>query len=212
MKLKDCFLEPLKGTGRTEFVNVMGLSRGVGATHLAIMLGTYLVHGRHCRVAMIEYGQHGCYENIRKEKKTKRVRLSVKAAQRHAFSYNGLDFYESIYNAGFIRAMAKNYNYIIIDMRAEDILSPASPLIDIWLNGMISIGVMSMVPWKMHECMERLERINALAEYKKVRLVSLTGKENKKINIIPYEPNPFSIKAQNLPWLNEMTGLYYYNI
>ena len=211
MRLRKHFLQ--SETGRARLVNVMGLCRGAGATHLAIMLGIYLAHGMHCKTAVIEYGQHGCFEKIQEEKKTKRVRLSVKAAQRHGFSYKGIDLYEGIFNAGFVQTLAENYDYIIVDMRAEDIIKPGSQLIGMWLEGLVSIGVMSDVPWKLHECMEQLEKVNAVAEGKKIRLASLTKTAkhaDKNMDIIPYEPDPFNIKAQSLPWLKKIIQPQYY--
>lgn len=216
MKLRKCFIKQDADTDRAKVVSIMGLARGVGATHLAIMLGMYLAHGRHCKVAMIEYGQHGCYEQIRREVRIKEVRLSVKAPQRHAFSYRGIDFYEGVKIPGFTGMLAETYDYIIIDMCAVD-LEQISWLFGEWLNSEISIAVSSFSPWKSRECRARLMRITGRAAGKTVSVVSLTNRAKdslkhrndiyKDIKLIPWEPDPFYIRAENLPWFQHIVGL-----
>lgn len=216
MKLRKSFIKQDADTDRAKVVGIMGLARGVGATHLAIMLGMYLAHGRHCKVAMVEYGQHGCYEQIRREVRIKEVRLSVKAPQRHAFSYKGIDFYESVKIPGFPGILAEIYDYIIIDMCAVD-LEKRSWLFGEWLNSEISVAVSSFSPWKSRECRARLMRIMGQAAGKTVSVVSLTTKPKdclkhrneicKDIKLIPWEPDPFYIRAENMLWFQHIVGL-----
>lgn len=201
LKLKRYYTGFIKNK---KIVAVTGLAQGVGTTHLAVMLATYLTNGRHCRVAVVEYGQHGSYEQMKNVLKYKRVRLSTKALAEHGFSAYGIDFYQSIYQSGAIGILRENYDVIIIDqsLRANQFIS-IEEAAELWQADM-RIAVISMVPWKWKECIWKQNRLMETVEKKRLKTVSMTDaayRKNEKVLQIPWEPDPFHIKAETIPWL-----------
>lgn len=199
---------------QTTVIALMGLSSGVGTTHLAVMIGMYLANGRRCKTAIVEYGQHEYYEQIKEYEKSKRVRLSTLAANKNAFSSHGIDFYEGVHNAGMIGMLKDGYDYILVDMKLDEQLRFSTQKLGELLQADRRIAVMSMSSWKLKECMMRLERIRRTALDKQLKLVSLTGssrlrkrlkkRDCKAVMLIPWEPDPFHLKSENLQWLQRL--------
>ena len=192
----------------TAVIGIMGLGRGVGTTHLSIMLGNYLANGLGKTVALLELNKNHTYMQITQIKHIKCTE-HAKSGTKSCFRLNGMDFYESISSEDIPQIMAANYNYVILDVSANYLLGKNE-----FLRSHKKFVVGSLSKWKAHEYLNYFEKIQLekgtaacryLALTKDVEIFKIIKKKyNTEIAKIPFEENPFYLDGSHMEWINKI--------
>jgi hypothetical protein len=182
----------------TCIIGVMGVGRGVGTTHLTIMLGNYLANGLGKTVALLELNRNKAYSDMQHIKCSK--------ISKFCFEEKNLKFYENVSYDSIPEIMANNYNYMILDISSNDLFGKNE-----FIRCHKKIVVGSLSRWKVHEYINFLENMQLLSEVAVCQFLSLSrdGKAAEfiednykvKINQIPFELNPFYIESSHMEWI-----------
>jgi len=179
----------------------MGIGRGVGTTHLTIMLGNYLANGLGKKVALLELNRNNTYSEIKLMKCSK--------ISKACFEVNGMDFYENITYEDIPKIMESNYNYLILDVSSNYILGRNE-----FLRSHKKIVVGSLSKWKAQEYFDYFENMQQISEISACEFLSLS-KDNDVVKIvkqkfsvhidqIPFEQNPFYIGGSHMEWIEKI--------
>jgi len=179
----------------------MGVGRGVGTTHLTIMMGNYLANGLGKKVALLELNKNNTYSEI-KLMKCSRIKKTC-------FEVNGIDFYENISYEDIPKIMANNYNYLILDVSSNYILGRNE-----FLRSHKKIVVGSLSKWKAQEYFKCFENMQLISEISACQFLSLSkdfevvkivkDKYGVPIVQIPFEENPFYIESNHMEWIGKI--------
>lgn len=185
----------------TCIIGVMGVGRGVGTTHLTIMMGNYLTNGLGKTVALLELNRNNTYSEIKRMKCSKISEL--------CFEVNGMDFYEDVSYEDIPKIMANNYNYVILDISSNYILGRNE-----FLRSHKKIVVGSLSRWKAQEYLNYFENMQLLCEIPSCKFLSLSkdcevikiikNKYRSTIGQIPFELNPFHIESNHMEWIGKI--------
>jgi len=179
----------------------MGVGRGVGTTHLTIMMGNYLANGLGKKVALLEFSGNNTYSEIMRRKCLK--------ISKTCFKMNGMDFYENISYEDISKIMANNYNYLILDVSYNCILGRNE-----FFRSHKKIVVGSLSKWKAQEYLKYFENTqfgmgNAACKFlslsKDCEMVKIV-KDKYRVSIgqIPFEENPFYIGSNHMEWIGKI--------
>lgn len=174
---------------KTLSIGIIGVSHGVGVTHTAIMLASYL--SKSYRVAVIELNQSKDYEIIGIA--TKGDVVSTKKF----FKYKKVMYYWDINYASFLSKYKEDYDIIILDIGTYE----TGCDIDEYIRADINLVIGHGIDWKLRE----ITRFKALTrEYdssnrwqycvpymKKKFLKEIEANINNKVYTIPFNCNPF---------------------
>ena len=179
----------------------MGVGRGVGTTHLTIMIGNYLANGLGKKVALLELNKNNAYSEIKHMKCSK--------ISKSCFEVKGMDFYENISYEDIPKIMANNYNYLILDVSSNYILGRNE-----FLRSHKKIVVGSLSKWKAQEYLSCFENLQLISEISACRFLSLSkdcevvkmvkDKYRVQIDQIPLEENPFYIGSNHIEWIRKI--------
>jgi len=179
----------------------MGVGRGVGTTHLTIMLGNYLANGLGKKVALLELNSNHTYSKIRLMKGSK--------ISEACFEVNRMDFYENISYEDIPKIMADNYNYIILDVSSSNMLGKNE-----FLRSHKKMVVGSLSKWKAQEYFNCFDNMQQISEISACQFLSLSydcevakivkDKYGVKIDQIPFEQNPFYIGSNHIEWISKI--------
>jgi len=179
----------------------MGAGRGVGTTHLTIMIGNYLTNGLGQKVALLELNRNNTYSKIRHMKCSK--------VRKACFEVKGMDFYEIISYEDIPKIMANNYNYLILDVSSNYILGKNE-----FLRSHKKIVVGSLSKWKAQEYFNCFDNLQLLSEISACEFLSLSNdcevfkivkeKYRVQVNQIPFEQNPFYIGSNHMEWIRKI--------
>lgn len=190
-----------------EIIGVLASARGIGGTHLSIMLANYLTAKKGKKVALVELD--AAKEDFRKICDAYKYFCKNKET---AFCFNlcDVDYYSNI-NKTFLGELYNyGYDYIIMDMgnnyekNREDLLRCTKKII-----------VGSMQEWKIKAFVDIVEKTSAGVFKGEWKYLLLYGKDKEikslqkkyKINIsqIPWEPDPFLIHSSNFDFFKELS-------
>lgn len=206
---KKCVRKSVKQSSgqKTAVIGIMGLGRGVGTTHLSIMLGNYLANGLGKTVALLELNKNNAHMQIRQLKHIKCIE-HAKSGTKSCFRLNRMDFYENISSEDIPQIMAANYNYVILDVSANYLLGKNE-----FLRSHKKIVVGSLSKWKAHEYLNYFEKIQLEKETAACQYLALTKdveifkiikkKYNTEIEKIPFEENPFYLEGSHMEWIEK---------
>jgi len=179
----------------------MGIGRGVGTTHLTIMMGNYLANGLGKKVALLELNRNNTYSEIKLMKCSK--------IRKACFEVNGMDFYENISYEDIPKIMESNYNYLILDVSNNYILGKNE-----FLRSHKKIVVGSLSKWKAQEYFEYFENMKLTSDISACEFLSLSKdrdvvkivKDKYRVGIdqIPFEQNPFYIAGNHMGWIEKI--------
>lgn len=206
MKKLICRKKKGKNT-QVETIGVLASARGIGGTHLSIMLANYLTAKRGKKVALVELDTtKGDFRKICDEYK------SLKKNQETAFCFRlyEVDYYSNI-NKTFLGELYNyGYDYIIMDMgnnykvNRDDLLRCTKKII-----------VGSMQEWKRKAFVDIVEKTSVGVSKWEWRYLLLYGSDKDikllrkkyKINAgqIPWEPDPFLIHSSNFDFFKELS-------
>ena len=179
----------------------MGVGRGVGTTHLTIMMGNYLVNGLGKKVALLELNRNNSYTEIKN--------MKCSNIYKTCFEVNGMDFYENILYEDIPKIMESNYNYLILDVSSNYILGRNE-----FLRSHKKIVVGSLSKWKAQEYFDCFEDMKLISEISVCEFLSLSkdcdivkivkDKYRVQIDQIPFEQNPFYIGGNHMEWIEKI--------
>ena len=179
----------------------MGVGRGVGTTHLTIMMGNYLTNGLGKKVALLELNKNNTYSKIMCRKCSK--------ISETCFEVKGMDFYENISYEDIPKIMASNYHYLILDVSSRYILGRNE-----FLRSHKKIIVGSLSKWKAQEYLNCFEDMQLKSEFPDCQFLSLSNdcevvkivrnKYGVQVNQIPFEQNPFYIGSNHMEWIEKI--------
>lgn len=96
-------------TTAVRVVGIMGVCRGVGTTHMALLLANCMANGMKIKTAVVEYNDHNDYLGILKE--------SGVHGEIRQFTYGGIDFYRNVQEKQLSELIACGYDVVIVDMQ-----------------------------------------------------------------------------------------------
>ena len=169
-------------------IGVMGAVKGVGTTHLSIMLACYYSGGCGLKTAVIENGKSD-YMKICDE-------AGIKVEDIRHFTYKHIDFCSCRTSEEVADCLAKSYEVVIMDIEAD-----AHGALEEFKRCDVRIVVGTTAVWKasgVRKTMEKLENVNCtlalfMPDYKRLRKMEKLN--NMTIFDIPQEPDPFCITS-----------------
>lgn len=188
-RLKD---QRKRKTGNVLKVGVMGTARGVGTTHLAVMLANYYANGCGRRTCLIELSGHKDYMKICDG-------ANIEVSDIRHFSYKGIDFHVCDGTKNIANYMAGEYEVVVIDMASEK-----EETIEELKRCDVRLVTGTTDVWKLG----RLKRLLSELENIRVRLCMFMGnpkemrKLQKEYNVgvfqVPAEADPFVIQSKTM--------------
>ncbi|WP_027436906.1 hypothetical protein [Lachnospira multipara] len=196
-------------------IGLIGLSRGVGTSHLSLMLGNYLVNVLGIKTAIVCFDDGSLVDLLKQifDRKSNSVfsKNNEEVEKFRGITHNGIDIF-SHRSCENWRTLTNTYQYVIIDISVSDYNYSKAVKDFVSCDKKIIVG--SMTPYKLNECIERFKRIKTLVGKEELSVVSMTyNKEEAKalkesfgvtIKAIPYEQDLRVTNGSNLKWLDEL--------
>ncbi len=88
-------------------IGIAGAKRGVGVTHISVLLGEYLEIEKGAKTAILEWNSHGDFEWME---------AACSGKGEKVFSYRGVDYFGRVEENQLEDILAKGYSYIIFDL------------------------------------------------------------------------------------------------
>ena len=186
---------PVNFMEKTGSIGVMGTARGVGTTHLAIIIANYCANVLGLNTAAVEYNQHRDYMKICDE-------AGIKTDDIRHFTLSGVDFYSCHSPEHVARIYAQDYEFLILDLDYAD-----RECFQEFLRCDLKIAVCSTAKWKIAKAYQCIQEIS----YNRLLTASFMAEPGTKKRLehqlqvrlwdIPTETNPFCLTAGNLLWL-----------
>ncbi len=179
-------------------VGVLGVARGVGATHFALMLANYYANGCGLRTALVEFSGHKDYMKICDE-------ANIKVNDIRHFSYKHIDFKVCDKSQDIALCFSQKYEVVIIDMTSEK----AESLTELKRCD-IKLVVGSTDMWRIgriRKLFSELGNIPVTVAFfmGNPNIVNRIGKEYKQsVFLIPPEPDPLKISSQTMYLLKKL--------
>ena len=127
-----------------------------------------------------------------------------KMVSRHAYSINGIDFY-GVLNDNSFNILKDNYDIVIIDIDFSDAKDTFARMTATLAGCDKKMLIGSMLPWKLKECIKKIERMGRFLHIKGLTMYTLTnGTNGVKVELTPIERNPFMISGENLHWFMKL--------
>lgn len=167
------------------------------------MLANCLANGLKARTAVVEYNEHNRYLAIYKE-------IKPDSGSMKCFSYCGIDFYRNIQEEELSLLIAKDYDYVIIDMQYKERMAMKE-----LLRSDIRLVVAGLNLWQAGELKAFLNNeqkylylCSVISHCCNVELAKAIHRQyNVKIKEIPTEPNPFKVSAEVFYTILHLAGL-----
>lgn len=183
----------------------MGIGRGVGTTHLSIMVANYLANGRKKKVALLELNKNNVFAELKNDGNLKDNKIN--SSRSSCFKLIGIDFHRNIQEEDISKIMAENYDYIILDVSGNFILGRKE-----FLRSHKKIIVGSLSRWKAHEYYDYFEKAGTKCQDSRFLTFAADRKlfgmvrNNYGVNIgqIPFEEDPFHMNGVNIKWIEEI--------
>lgn len=182
-------------------IGILGVTSGVGTTHLSIMIGNYLANILGKTVALLELNKNNTFSRL--------ANLESSEEEKSCININGIDFYQNIVYEDILQIMTNRYNYVVLDISNKYILGKNE-----FLRSHKKIIIGSLSKWKIHDYFKYLDSNYLALEKTPSIFLSLTKdslyhkKIQKKYGItvkpIPFEENPFYLQSKNLQWIQEL--------
>lgn len=177
-------------------IGVMGAAKGIGTTHLALMLACYYSGGCGLKTAIIESGKND-YMKICGE-------TSTKAEDIRHFTYKHIDFNSCRTSEEIADCLSKSYEVAIMDM-----YSGAQGALEEFKRCDVRIVVGATAVWKTAEVgqtMEKLKDVDCvmavfMPDYRRLR--HMKDLNHKTVFDIPAEADPLCITSETAFRLGE---------
>jgi hypothetical protein len=190
-------------------ISVMGVGRGVGTTHTAILAANVLSNGLGLKTALAEYNDRNHYMRIRREIKDTAGNVPQGEKCIHDFFYEGIHFYGNMLQRQPDRLYTSGYEGILLDMQYGE-----KKIMEEFLKSDIRIVMIGHNPWKIGEFRTFLknERLTENAcIFAAFGIGSSDVKKLKKelgicVQQIPIESNPFCISAHGFNEIMRILG------
>lgn len=177
-------------------IGVMGAAKGIGTTHLALMLACYCSGGCGFKTAIIESGKND-YMKICGE-------TSIKAEDIRHFTYKHIDFNSCQTSEEIADCLSKSYEVVIMDMYFG-----AQGALEEFKRCDVRLVVGTTAVWKLAEVRRTVEKLRNVGcvmaifmpDYKKLRRID----ELKHMTLfdIPAETDPLCITSETMFRLRE---------
>lgn len=183
----------------------MGINRGSGVTHLAIMLGNYVTAKLRRKTAILERNNTESFLELKEsyeENANSNQELSY-------FKISGVTYYYDVRSDRVGELYSKDYEYIILDMGIYN-----EKQIEEFLKCNIKIIIGSFNPWKNKAFIHAIEKCIAYGGTETVKYLMQFGNDNDvhqiekvyqiSICATPFEPDPFLIHGCNFEFLEHL--------
>lgn len=186
-------------------IGITGVQKGVGVTHISIMLGNYIRSKHNKNVAILEMNQTGAFEELKEYYSNRH-----KNEQRFdTFSVAEVTYYNKVEKEmlGMIYNRCKDYVILDFGEIKEECIKE-------FLKCNIKIVVGNLNPWNRTKLVSYMEYFIARDFLGKIKYISrfITNDEIRhikniyKTNIyaLPFEPDPFLIHGCNFEFLEKL--------
>ncbi|BCN32825.1 hypothetical protein [Anaeromicropila herbilytica] len=178
-------------------IGVIGTHRGVGVTHLCVMLSNYLSEVMGKRTAVLECNTHNDFSYIQMVYEG----MAHKAINGKAFQVYDTSYYKNVTQKEIADILNNNFDYIIMDLGTDRDNEE-------FLRCNCKLVVSSLCDWKRHELIKFLhyaETMNGYLEWEylvlygdKSDLKEIKHNWNIHLNLIPFETDPFQVSKEVL--------------
>lgn len=180
-------------------ISVIGTHKGVGVTHMAILLANYFNKWLNKQTAFIEYGARNEIIYLQEEYENNMDRQ---------FKLDGVTYYKNVHEKDMGNIMCGNYQCIILDL-GTDLNKGRNE----FLRSDKKIIIGSKSQWKKYQLQKFLNEVSE--EHKGAFTYILPFAKDKEIrNLIkeydeifysfPFEPSPFAISAKTVEMLQKI--------
>lgn len=179
-------------------IGVYGLERGVGTTHLSILLAHFNQKWLHRRTIYIEWGQN-------------EIRFLNQNCEDKQFHLKGIDWYTSVKQKEISSIIGRDYECAIIDF-GDQFFKGKDELLR--CNYKIVVGHHAL--WKQYRVHQSVEELHEFCNNSWLYIIPyMNEKEINALNTtydfkfysFPYEPNPFHLSQKSLHLLQELLGI-----
>lgn len=180
-------------------IGVIGTHKGVGVTHMAILLANYFNKWLGKQTAFIEYGARNEINYLQEEYENSMDRQ---------FKLHGVTYYKNVHEKDMGNIMGGNYQCIILDL-GTDLNKGRNE----FLRSDKKIIIGSISPWKKYELEKFLNGVpeehegafTYILPYAKDKEIKNLIKEYKEpFYSFPFEPDPFAISPKTLEILQKI--------
>lgn len=186
-------------------VGIIGSSGGVGTTHLAIMLGSFLSSKERKNTALIELNHNGAFSEVKELYGDRKVNSDGVSVD---FRLNGVDYYPRQSENQLAAIFQKGYDYIILDLGSEWELNKNE-----LLRCNIGCVVGSLSEWKIFQferCINILEQLEVREDFRFVTAFglqrlkkSIEKKYHIHVDTVPFEPTPFVLHKETFAFFDK---------
>ncbi len=192
----NTFLEAKRAGKRQLRIGVMGAAKGIGTTHLALMLACYCSGGCGLKTAIIESGKND-YMKICGE-------TSIRVDDIRHFTYKDINFNSCQTPEEVADCLSKNYEVVIMDM-----YSGAQGALEEFKRCDVRIVVAATAVWKSAEVRRTMEKLKGIdyvmaafmPDYRRLRNIRELG--HMAFFDIPAEVDPLCITSEAMFLLGE---------
>lgn len=180
-------------------IGVIGTHKGVGVTHISILLANYFSKWMGKQTAYVEYGAQNEIVHLEEEYESN--------MDRH-FKLHGVTYYKNVHDKDIGTIMGSNYQCIIVDLGTDFNKGKNE-----FLRSDKKVIVGSKSQWKKHEIVNFLNGVHEVKErnwtyilpFAKEKEISALRKEyDEPFYSFPFEPSPFVISAKTVEILQKI--------
>lgn len=190
-------------------IGIAGSRKGVGVTHLAIMLANYLTSVERYKTAVVEMNGSGAFRTI--QKYSKKSSLESKRYSHEFFEREQVIYYPQPSERTLAGIFSSDYEYIIMDFGCAWKQQKLE-----WVRCNKNLLVGSCCEWQQKSFSEMLEEVSMWIKIEECSCLSLFGvrqvrKElekgfRTKLGQIPFEENPFLLHKEHFPFLHQLVA------
>lgn len=185
-------------------IGIAGTERGVGVTHLAIMIANYMNAKSNKNTAIVELNQTNAFDEL-KENYTKKQEFD-----RSSYSYilSGVTYYYQVSHNKISSIYQGQHECLVIDF---GVLEEEN---EEFLKCNVKILIGNLKPWNHKKLLYYMESLLATDYVGKINYVTKFGSTEDMIQIknaysvsivaVPFEPDPFLIHGCNFEFLDKL--------
>lgn len=192
--------------GNKIVIGVLGTHKGIGVTHVSLMLAYYYSRWVGCETAYVSYTSNQGIEDLEHYYGAKKLKSSN---YRGCFSLNHMTFFPNITESQSLDIFNDTFRCIILDFGSDYSMHHSE-----FLRCDQKIVLTCLSPWKIGGFLQFLEKIQFVKsaeqwmylvpqEQELFRMRKEVGSAYKVYGV-PYEPDPFDLKLTTIDFFNKI--------
>ena len=188
-----------KGDRTRKVIGILGTHNGVGVTHTAILMGTYLSEVKNVDTAIFEMNHKPDFQYLEQEYKGN----GFSNYESRNFSIYDVHYFKQVKYEELSLLFNQDFDYYILDFGAGTF-----ELLHEFLRCDYKIVLGSLTEWKIHKLLEVYDYMKEIDMIHSIFFVSvfgqaydgkyISGKLSIKPYLLGYEPDPFLISKKTI--------------